>query len=254
MPIFRCRSKLVYYAHVPKCAGSAVNRYLAARFGAIAFQDERFLLRPTEASWTRSSPQHVDRHALERLFPQGFLDESFTIVRHPVDRVLSVFAFQKEVERTIPRDLGFSEWLEELPDLLQEDPFAFDNHARPMDDLVPEGARAFKLEEGFGALIAWLDALQGEAAGARQIAPANRRSDRRGRGGASPPRPSEADRRAIEALYARDFARFGYAPEPPGRASEAAPSDPSSLRVEAGDAHDDAAGRPGWLASLLGRG
>jgi hypothetical protein len=257
MPIFRCRDKLVFYAHVPKCAGSAVNRYLAERFGALAFQDERFLLHPEEERWSRTSPQHIDRQARARLFPEGFFDASFTIVRHPVTRAVSIYNFQREVERTIPEETGFSAWLEGLPEALGRDPRAFDNHARPMDDLVPDAAAVFRLEEGTEGLIAWLDALQGEAAEPREITPANRRSDRRGsvtwiggRNGAvgeTPPvRPSPADLEAIAAIYARDFARFGYRIEVPG-ARPTPPTRPVEAMTASGR-------RPRWLASLLGRG
>lgn len=257
MPIFRCRDKLVFYAHVPKCAGSAVNRYLTERFGAIAFQDERFLMRPEKERWSRTSPQHIDREARARLFPEGFFDASFSIVRHPVARAVSIYNFQREVENTIPEGTGFSSWLEALPELLTGDPRAFDNHARPMDELVPDDAAVFRLEDGTEGLIAWLDALQGKAAQPREIAPANRRSDRRGSvtwiggrngvGGEAPPvRPNAADLEIIASVYARDFARFGYQvdsletrPIRPGR--------PVGALSPGGR-------RPRWLASLLGRG
>lgn len=257
MPIFRCRDKLVFYAHVPKCAGSAVNRYLAERFGALAFQDERFLLHPQDQRWSRTSPQHIDREARARLFPEGFFDASFTIVRHPVARAVSIYNFQREVEHTIPEETGFSAWLEGLPGALARDPRAFDNHARPMDDIVPEDATVFRLEDGTEDLIAWLDALQGEAAGPRAITPANRRSDRRGgvvwmgtrngaRAGAPPVRPSAEDLEVIAAIYERDFSRFGYPIEASGARPARAPH-PVGTAPAGGR-------RPRWLASLLGRG
>ena len=242
MPIFRCRGKLIHYAHVPKCAGSAVNRYLAARFGPLAFQDEDHMARPEAQRWTRSSPQHVDRAAMTRLFPEGFLDASFTIVRHPVARLTSVYAFQIEVERTIPPDTAFSDWLATLPAALERDPRVFDNHVRPMDDIVPPNAHVLRLEEGMAPLVAWLDALEGEARGPREVAHANRRSDRRaGRRSsptAPPARPSPADLELIGSVYARDFDRFGYRLEEPR---------PRSGAAGGGE-------RQGWLASLLGRG
>lgn len=233
MPIVRHRGTLIYYAHVPKCAGSAVNRYLAERFGPVAMQDERFQRRPARERWTRSSPQHVDRRSLGVLFPEGFFDAVFTIVRHPVSRITSVYSFQREVERTIPEELGFSDWLDGLAETMASEPFAFDNHARPMDDIVPEGARVFRLEDGLDGLVGWLDEVSGSSDGPRAIAPANRRSDRRGAG--EPVRPSGGDLALIEEIYGRDFVRFGYEVEAPARPAAAAPA------------------RRGWLGALRGR-
>lgn len=235
MPIVKHRGTLIYYAHVPKCAGSAVNRYLAQRFGPVAMQDERFQARPVRERWTRSSPQHVDRRALGVLFPEGFFDAVFTIVRHPVTRIVSVYEFQREVERTIPDGVGFSDWLVELPEVLAAEPFALDNHARPMDDIVPDGAEVFRLEDGLDGLVAWLDAVSGSSEGPRAIAPANRRSDRRGAG--EPVVPSQGDLTQISQIYARDFERFGYEVEEAARPKAAAGS-----------------ARRNWLSTLRGRG
>jgi hypothetical protein len=242
VPIFRCRDKLVHYAHVPKCAGSAVNRYLAARFGPLAFQDEHHTARGRQGPrWTRTSPQHVGREALGQLFPEGFLDVSFTIVRHPVARLRSVYAFQIEVERAVAPETGFSEWLGGLEAALERDPRAFDNHIRPMDDIVPRGAHVLHLEEGTAPLVAWLDALEGEARGPREVTPVNRRSDRRGGKLTAPPaRPTPADLALIGRLHARDFERFGYELEEARPRARAAAADPRGGR---------------WrLASLIRRG
>ena len=157
MPIFRAGEKLVYYAHVPKCGGSAVGWYLDERFGPLAFTDRRHTAQPAAARWSRTSPQHIDRGSLARLFPQGFFDAVFTIVRHPVARIVSAYHFQLEVEASIPQDTGFSDWLADLEEQLEEDPFAFDNHVRPMSDIVPEGAQVFHMEHGLDALVGWFD-------------------------------------------------------------------------------------------------
>jgi hypothetical protein len=43
MPIFRVNEKIVFFCHVPKCAGTAVNLYLQARFGKLAFIRDGYL-------------------------------------------------------------------------------------------------------------------------------------------------------------------------------------------------------------------
>ncbi len=68
MPIIRADSKLIFFAHVPKCGGSAVQTYLNNRFGPLAFEDRRFLSVPERKRWSKTSPQHVDVETLNRMF------------------------------------------------------------------------------------------------------------------------------------------------------------------------------------------
>lgn len=209
MPIARLPSgALLFYAHVPKCAGSSVERYLAERFGPLAFVDTGHMSHPMTQRWTRTSPQHVDRDSLARLFPQDFFAASFAVVRHPVSRLISAYHFQREVEDATPEGASFSDWLTDLPDRLTEEPFAFDNHVRLMDGMVPEGAEIFHLEHGLDALVPWIDGVVGDEAGPRAVPKVNEKAP----GGAKAV-PTEADLARIAEIYAVDFARFGYRPE-----------------------------------------
>ena len=209
MPIARADDKMIYYAHVPKCAGSAVEDYLAARFGPLAFRDTGHMRRPESRRWTRSSPQHVDRASLGRLFPPGFFDHVFAVVRHPVARLVSCWHFQLEVERSIASGITFSDWLLGIEDMWAEQPFAFDNHIRPMAEIVPEGARIFHLEHGLDAIVPWLDSIAGTDAGPRTMPRTNERGAHGGKASAKLV-PNPSDLALIARLYAVDFERFGY--------------------------------------------
>ena len=207
MPVIRISQKLVYFAHVPRCAGTAVEAYLRQRFGPLAFLDPRHLEVPPEDRWTRTSPQHVDRGTLGRLFPPGFFDHSFAVVRHPSDRLLSVYRFQKYIENRIPQGQGFAEWLATLPVPID----AFDNHTRPMSDLVPEDAVVFRLEDGLDAVVHWLDGLAGNSDPPRRIEQRNGVDQRlqhlKQPVAEVPDRPEMA---TILQLFEADFDRFGY--------------------------------------------
>lgn len=212
MPIIRISGKTVYFAHVPRAAGTSVERYLRARFGALAFADPHYLALPEERRWTRSSPQHVTRGALDRLFPKGFFDASFAIVRHPCDRLHSVFLRQREIERTIPEDTRFADWVMTLP----QPEFALDNHTRPMLDFIPQGSRIFRLEDGLGQVVDWLDDLAGNSHGPREIGVSNSHAERLAFQGRDPAAPlAEVDdslRRVILDRYAEDVYWCGYQP------------------------------------------
>ncbi|QDY70968.1 sulfotransferase family 2 domain-containing protein [Qingshengfaniella alkalisoli] len=210
MPIFKAGDRLVYYAHIPKCGGTAVAWYLSERFGKIAFSDSMHTRHDPVTSWSKSSPQHIDNRSLSRLFPRDFFDATFTIVRHPVARLVSAYHFQLEVESSISGNIGgFSDWLAELPDMMAENPFIYDNHVRPMNDLVPNDARIFHMEHGLDGLVAWFDELTGEEAAPRAVPRFNER------GGYVKVKteqvlPSDLDLERISRLYAADFERFGY--------------------------------------------
>lgn len=214
MPFFRAGARLVYFAHVPKCGGSAVAQYLQDRFGEVAFLDNRYTARAEASRWTRTSPQHVDALTLDRYVPLGMFDAAFAVVRHPVPRLVSTFHFQKEVERLLPPDMGFSLWLAGVEERLGGEPFHLDNHLLPMSRLVPEGAAVFHLEHGLDPVVAWLDLVAGEASGPRAVLPENRRGDHV-RVAEARAEPTAVDLGRIARLYAEDFARFGYAPGSP---------------------------------------
>lgn len=212
MPIFKAAGKLIYYAHVPKCAGSAVERYLAERFHHVAFQNTRYMALPEPRRWSRTSPQHIDVASLDLLFPPEFFDACFTIVRHPVARLVSAYHFQHDVERIIPSGLSFGEWLEDILEIREEQPFPFDNHILPMSDLVPEGATVFHLEHGLQALVPWCDAIMGHKDGPRALEHVNKRAEYASSSQTRVvPGPGEIAR--IAQIYAADFERFKYLPD-----------------------------------------
>lgn len=213
MPLIRAAGRLIYFAHVPKCAGTAVERYLVARFGPLALADRAYLGVPEAERWTRSSPQHIPLAALDRLFPPGFFDVSFALIRHPVDRLASVFLFQREKEGTVPEGMSFGDWLARIADARAADPFVHDNHTRPMVAFVPEGAVLFRLEDGTEAVEAWIDTLAGPQTGPdpATIPRINTRYRRLKDGPPQPPFVVTPEERALVGqLFAQDFERFGY--------------------------------------------
>ena len=233
MPFFRTAGQIVYFAHVPKCAGTSVEDYLIARFGPLAMLDRRFLAAPPETRWSRTSPQHVDWQSLQTILPATMIDAVFTVVRHPVARAESAFHFQIGVERSIPPETRFSDWLREQIAMMRADPFVLDGHMRPQTDFVPEGAAVFHMEHGLDALIPWLDALAGNSDKPRAIGHSNQRKPAPDQDAAPPRvRPDAADITLIEEAYAADFARFGYVAgaRAPQAAAPALPADFAAAR------------------------
>jgi Sulfotransferase family len=212
MPIFRAAAKTILFAHVPKCGGTAIESFLKQHFGPLAFLDTKFGGLAADLRWTASSPQHVDAATLARLFPEGFFDLSFAVVRHPAARLRSVFLFQRDIEEHIAADLAFSSWLADLEARRDQAPSLYDNHVRPMSDLVPSDARIFRLEDGLDAVASWLARRLPDQDITPRIPHKNSHYARlKATGKANRPlHLSAADHALIARIYAQDFERFGY--------------------------------------------
>ena len=224
MPLVRLPDgTLVLFAHVPRCGGTSVERHLASRFGPLALLDRSHYAREG-TPWSASSPQHAEAEVLARLVPREWIALSFAVVRHPAARLASVFAYQRDWEERILEETPFLDWLEGLDP--RAEPPRYDNHARPMTDLVPRASVVFRLERGMRPVLDWIDALARERGSLAGMGRANdraayleRRAKREAEAERAPSEPPPApkvgpeERDLIAALYAEDFERFGYDPE-----------------------------------------
>lgn len=213
MPVVNITGKLVYFCHVPRCAGSAVENYLRDRFGPLGFLNRGHFKLPEGQRWSVTSPQHIEVAAMDRLLPPAFLSARFAVVRHPLDRIRSVFRYQRDIERRLPAGTGFDAWLATLPEVLAGTPHYLDNHARPMADLVYRAARVFRLEDGLAPVVDWLDKQAGDKRAPREIEVNNSYDQRLQAANRAPAAEiviSAGARALIGKIYAADFHRFGY--------------------------------------------
>lgn len=209
MPLALVPGRAIYFAHVPRTAGSNVESYLVARFGALAMLDRDWMRAWTRGGWRSdgliSSPQHLTAADAARLLPPGDI-YTFAIVRDPVARAVSEFRFQSRrgFRRRRLTQLGFSTWLRIVLAAARRDPRIFDNHLRPQSDMVPADAEVFRHELGFDDLVARLDEIAGASAPGLRIGSDEPLTT------VGPVAPTRDDLRLIARFYAADFARFGY--------------------------------------------
>lgn len=201
MPIFKVAGQICYFAHVPKCAGTSVEDYLVERFGPLAFLNRKFNSKK-ESNWNKSSPQHILAGDLGTLFPKGFFDHTFAVVRHPISRVISAFHYHRDRERKISADVEFEDWVDRLAEFKPSDHRRLDNHFQPQSQFLPKKCRVFKMEDGLDKVEAWLDEIAGAA---DDISIPNNFA-----GHYKKPELDDATLAKIERLYQNDFDAFGY--------------------------------------------
>lgn len=207
MPIFRINDQLHYFAHVPKCGGSAIEIYLAERFGPLGLNEPHRRRVPKDELWNRSASQHIPVFALERLIPRDWFTSSFAVVRNPVSRLISAFFYARDVARLTPLSSDFNSWFKDAATWIESRPFHYGGHLLPQSALVPEGARIFRFEDGLEQVVPYLDGLAGNSDGPRDILP---RNVGKWRLEEAAPIPSTETLALIARVYAADYARFGF--------------------------------------------
>jgi hypothetical protein len=210
MPIFRINNQLHYFVHIPKCGGASIETYLIERFGGpLGLWDMRREELPRTHIWMRTSPQHISATVLDQLVPRDWMMSSFAVVRHPLRRLISAFAFSRDVVGRIPLSTEFNAWFEDAATWIGKEPYRNGGHLEPQGTFIPRDTTIFRLEDGLDAIIPYLDGLAGNSDGPRQVP---FRNVGRWRGNEDMIRMTPRTIELVNQVYAQDFARFGYVP------------------------------------------
>ncbi len=214
MSLCRAGDRILFFAHVPKTGGSSVQDYLVRRFGPLWLHETGFHARQRRQPDIVQALPHLAAADAGLLLPPD-LAWSFAMVRDPVARLQSEYRFQSGVSRA--SRFPFPTWLRIVLRAAALDPRVYENHIRPQTDLVPAGAEVFRLEDGFDALVARLDAVTGTTA--PQVGMGHLLRQER-----QPIPMFRQDVERILAFHAADYDRFGYPRPDPA----AWPADPKA--------------------------
>jgi hypothetical protein len=144
MPIFTNGNRKILFIHIPKSAGSSIER-----IGRDKGWEESFSVRGkslTEAAYYKATPQHFHADILRQIFDFKEFDSVFTIVRNPYDRLKSEYYWQRDQSMT---NLQVDDWVSNIFQRYSENQFICDNHIRPQVEFLPdyEHLKILKLEE-----------------------------------------------------------------------------------------------------------
>lgn len=137
LPVFRSKSNLIYFAHIPKTGGSSVENTLKKIPGIrMSFHC------PKQDKFSIVSPQHIEYDSFSKAFPDDFFDWQFTIVRNPYDRIVSEYNMKKE------EGVSFAAFVRAVLKRYKVYSFTRDNHIRPQSDFLSPNMEVYKLEDG----------------------------------------------------------------------------------------------------------
>lgn len=208
MPIYRINNQNVLFIHVPKTGGTSIEAFLGEHAQPAMHSQGRKLLRPfRQASLVPAlAMQHFHAELLRGMFPDGYFDYAFMVVRHPLRRLVSEYGHARQLAR--PGSwLPFGTWSAMMLRLAAFCPNFSNNHFRPQHEFHCFDAEVFKFEDGIESVLQKVAQRIGLPAPGAVY---HKRSSMM-----NVHHVSRERRASIQKRYALDYMSFGYLPEMP---------------------------------------
>ena len=193
MPLLKVKSRLYYFAHIPKTGGSSVE-FALRQAGA-----KRALHYHKKLDYVRCNLQHMHAELFDIFVPPQFYNAGFCVVRHPIARLTSEYYWRISLGHV---SAPFDDWVSKHLEKYEEDNFILDNHLRPQHEFVGKKIRVFHLEDGMEEILAAISRITG--------AELDRATHRRESADRMPLEWSPETRNKALDFYAKDFEAFGY--------------------------------------------
>jgi Sulfotransferase family len=194
MPILHHKRKgRVLFIHIPKAAGSSVEKL---------FRDRSYKIEKL-GSWDGPNQQHAVKTVYETW---GEFDYKFTIVRHPLERFVSALGY-----RTIhagDADTQARDVLKKYENGLL--PASWGNHLQPQVDFLSDDVEIFRFEDDFLSEIGKVFDLPGPYPHENKSRTTVTHKDL-----------SDDVKATVLRIYAEDYKVLGYEAEPPERIPDA---------------------------------
>lgn len=209
MTVFFKGSSRILFVHIPKTAGTSVNKFFLECGYQSAYLDGGSM--PGNLNKNRlMSPQHMHSDPLRSIFKLETFDVIFSFTRHPVDRILSEYKFRignrlKSGQKFNPPSPD--QWIRRRLIDYKEDNFIMDNHIRPQCEFEVENHIFFKFEHISQG--DWRETLS-SVIGDERLRLQNIEKKQISKDFSTAPSISPETIKLIRKFYEVDFHRFGY--------------------------------------------
>lgn len=187
--------EVVYYSHIPKSAGTSLQLALQKGY-------ELCFIAP-QHKYMKITPQHIDINHIKYFNIEGFIDKSFTITRHPMDRIISEFKYRSNSRSTLLRNiLDFDSFVYYFLNEYKSNPEVLGNHITPQTKFILNNTKVFRLEDGMDNIVNTLNTEFGFSKLAMV-----------GNSNVSEPKEismTKKTKKMIEIFYASDYEQFNY--------------------------------------------
>ena len=153
--------RLFFFIHIPKTAGTSITYFFKENGFTVRWFSyfDRFGQEP--------SPQHRHREKIIEFLHKDSIkyDYSFTIVRDPLDRLISEYFGQLRESDELSRmftSKDFTYWVESVLKFHEKNPVYFDNHLRPQVEFLLDDTRFFRYENNFEDFFSFLKQVDKE--------------------------------------------------------------------------------------------
>lgn len=204
MPIFNDLSNQILFIHVPKAAGTTIEEnFLQLDFTMTYRRGGRYGKLNMFDKVNGCSPQHMHAALLDRHFDSGNFDWIFTIVRNPLDRLVSEYNFRKTTMKNFEFK-RFDDWILHAFSCFESNPFIYDNHLRPQSEFIWGETEVYKLESELNILFDKISSIADtkKKFDAKSYMTSNKFQNTKN--------ISRSSRKLIEDFYSHDFEYFGY--------------------------------------------
>ncbi len=140
MPLFRHKSRLIHFIHIPKTGGTSIEHSLI-KSGAI-----QALFNRKRNKFSKVTMQHLHYEYYKLIIPEDFADWTFAVVRNPYERMIS--EYKMKIIKIRQSDQSFDSFVQESLERCKLNKQHRDNHIRCQKDFLADYAQIFKIEDG----------------------------------------------------------------------------------------------------------